>query len=252
MGVADRRQLVGDRGVAALEQGRQDRLGLVPRGRIVLRPDVADAVQLVQQLARPGRVEPVGVLGLEPAQHVEVVVQPPGARVEAGDLAAVEHHRLTAGIGARQLTEEAVAGELDAQVEPLARGRRLAQHGVHAGALGAGVQPLERPAALPQRGLAVADPQQIDALTLPALRHGRLDLEPVGGPERPERLAQLAVAVVEQLCIGRLDAIDRARRRPAARGRRRRRGSARGSGPRPGRCARACRRGGAASARHPR
>src|SRR5205807_3548148 len=208
VGVADRGELVGHRGVAALEQRGEDGLGLVPGGAI-LRPDVADAVQLRQQLAGPGRIEPLRGVGLEATEHVEVVVQAPGARVEARDLTAVEHDRLERGIRARQLAEEAVAGELDAEVEALAAGGACEHHGVGAGTVGTGVEALDGPAVHPEGRLAVADPEQVDALAAPLLRNGCAHLEPVGGPERAEALSKPGGAVVETVGIVEVDPVDR-------------------------------------------
>src|SRR5689334_1494753 len=205
--MTDGGKLMGDGCVSPPEQRSEDRLGFVPCA-VILRPDVAEAVQLMEQLAGPGWIEAVGGVGLEPAEDVEIVVEAPGALVEAGDLAAVEDDRLEGGVGARELAEEAVAGELDAKVEALATGGAREQHGIRAGAVGAGVQALQRAAIHPERRLAVADPEQVDALAAPAVGDRGGDSEPVGGPERPEALAELAGAVVEPLGLGEVDAAD--------------------------------------------
>ena len=62
---------------------------------------------------------------------------------------------------------------------------------------GLDVQALDASPADPQRRLAVADPQQVDPLAGPLVGHGRLDLEPVRRPQRPERVAQRGIVVVE-------------------------------------------------------
>src|SRR4029078_8413953 len=59
----------------------------------------------------------------------------------------------------------------------------------------------------PERVLAVADPEQVDALTAPLVGHGCTNPEPVGRPQRPEPVSQLCWAVVERLDVGRVDAL---------------------------------------------
>ena len=60
------------------------------------------------------------VLGLELAQHVEIMEEPPGRLVEARDLAAIEDDGLERGERPAELAELAVAGDLDPEREPLA------------------------------------------------------------------------------------------------------------------------------------
>ena len=211
VGMADRGDLVDVRAVAMFEQPLQDRLGLVPGSAVVLDPHVAEAVELGQELAGPRRVETVSRVGLEAAQDVEVVVQIPRPAVEPGDRTAVEHDRLERGIDPRQLAELAVARQLDAQVEPLAARRRVEHGRVDPGALRARVQALDGAPADPERRLAVAHPQEVDPLAGPLRRHGRLDPEPVRGPQRPEPVAERGVAVVEPLGLLERDAVDRPR-----------------------------------------
>ena len=211
MGMADRRQLVHNRAVSPQQQPLEDVGGLVPGTAIGFDPDVAEAVELGQQLARPGRIQPVDGVGLQPAQHVEVVVKLPGLLVEARNLTAVEHHRLDGAVAPVHLPELAVACELDPQVEMLAAGGVLNQQRVGPRPLVAGVEALDRPAVDPQRGLAVGDPQQVDALSRPLRRHGGLHLKPEGCPQRPELLAQPGVAVGQRLGLIDRDAVDRPR-----------------------------------------
>ena len=199
------------RAVSVREKRLQDRLGLVPGRAVILDPDVAEAVELGEELAGPRLVEPVHGVGLEPAEDVEVVVQIPGAAVEAGDPAAVEDDGLERRVRPRERAELAVAGQLDAQVEPLAPGRRVEDGRVDPGALGARVQALDGAAVDPERGLAVAHPEQVDPLAGPLLGDGRLDPEPVGRPQRPEPLAEGGVAVLEPLGLLERDAVDRPR-----------------------------------------
>ena len=247
--VADRRELVDVRAVPVGEKRLQDRLALVPRRAVVLDPDVAEAVELGEQLSRPRLVKAVHGVGLEPAEHIEVVMQIPRPAVEPGDPAAVEHDRLERRIRARELAELAVARQLDAQVEPLASRRRVEDGRVDPGAVRARVEPLHRPAVHPQRRLAVAHPLEVDPLAGPLGGDGCLDPEPVRRPQRPEPVTEGGVAEVEPLGLLERDAVDGpgdAQRVGVARCRR---GSGCGSARRPGRCGRACTWGGAARAR---
>ncbi len=155
--VPDGGQLVGDGAVAGRQQVVQDLAGRFPGGAVVLVPGVAEAVQLRQQPPGPGGVE-VGVggtVGLQPAQHVQVVVKPPGERIKPGQHALVEHHRFDRLVHPLQLAELAVAGEFDTQIEPLSARGPLQQQRVGARAVGAGVETLRRPAVDPERRLAV-------------------------------------------------------------------------------------------------
>ena len=64
------------------KQRGEDRPALLPGRAVVLDPDVAEAVELGQQLAGPGLVQAIVRLRLQPAQDVVVVMQPPGLAVE--------------------------------------------------------------------------------------------------------------------------------------------------------------------------
>src|SRR5262249_2519824 len=77
------------------------------------------------------------------------------------------------------------------------------------GAFRTGVEPLHGAAADPERGLAMADPEQVDAAARPLGRNRRPHLEPVGRPQRAEAVAQRGIAVLERLGRRRLDAVDR-------------------------------------------
>ena len=78
--VADGDELVRRRRVAALVELRED------LGALRLGPDVAEAVELCEQLAGPGLVE--AVLVGERAEDLEVEREPPRVGVEAAELAA--------------------------------------------------------------------------------------------------------------------------------------------------------------------
>ena len=253
--MADRRQPVHVRAVAVGEQlAPGSPRAARPGGPVVLAPDVAEVVQPGQQPAGPGLVEPVGVVGLQPAEHVEVVVQLPGLAVEAGDLAAVEHHRLDARrTAASSCAELAVAGQLDPQVEPLAAGRRARSSWASIRcAHRAGVQALDG-ARRPIHSVASLwlIHSRSTPLARPLRRHGRADLEPVGRPQRAEacrparRRGSRAVRRPRPGC-GRPARPPAARRDRAHQPR-----SARGSARRPARCGRACTSGGAACSRNP-
>ena len=247
--VADRRELVDVRAVPVGEKRLQDRFALVPRRAVVLDPDVAEAVELGEQLSRPRLVKAVHGVGLEPAEDIEVVVQIPRPAVEPGDPAAVEHDRLERRIRAGELAELAVTGQLDTQVEPLASRGRVEHRRVDAGAVRARVEPLHRPAVHPQGRLAVAHPLEVDPLAGPLGGDRCLDPEPVRRPQRPEPVTEGGVAEAEPLGLLERDAVDGpgdAQRVGVARCRR---GSGCGSARRPGRCGRACTWGGAARAR---
>ena len=196
------------RAVPVGEQRLQDRLALVPRRAVVLDPDVAEAVELGEQLSRPRLVKAVHGVGLEPAEHIEVVVQIPRPAVEPGDPAAVEHDRFERRIRARELAELAVARQLDAQVEPLAPRRRVEDGRVDPGAVRARVEPLHRPAVHPQRRLAVAHPLEVDPLAGPLGGDRCLDPEPVRRPQRPEPVTEGGVAEAEPLRLLERDAVD--------------------------------------------
>jgi hypothetical protein len=130
--MTERRDLVGGRRVPALVQGGQDlRVGLV-----------AEAVQLREQLAGPGLVE--AGLHRQRAQRLEVEVEAPCVRVEAAELAPVQLDRRLL------LAEEAVAGELDLELDPLPARRALQQRCVAVML----VQALRRATVQPQRRLA--------------------------------------------------------------------------------------------------
>ena len=247
VGMSDRRELVHHRGVATHQQALEDVGCLVPGAPVVLDPHVAEAVQLGQELARPGWVEPVGSVGLEPPQHVEVVVKLPCLGIEASDVAAVEHDRLDCRVGPVERAELAVACEFDAQLELLAPGGLLDQQRIGTRSFVAGVEPLDRAATDPERRLRVGDPQQIDPVAGPLGWHRRLDPKPERRPQRPELLAQLGVAIGKLLGLLQRDPIDRARHHQAV-------GitplgidhAPRSARP-PGRCACGCRRDGEAS-----
>ena len=181
----------------------------VPGRAVVLDPDVAEAVELGQQLAGPGLVQAIVSVGLQPAQDVEVVMQLPRLAVEARDLAAVEHHRLERAVRRLEPAELAVAGQLDPQIQPFAAGRRIDQQRIDPGTVRAAVESLERAPVHPQRRLAVADPQQVDAFACPLGGHVRRYPKPVGGPQRAEPVAEIRVAVGQCVGLVRRDAVHR-------------------------------------------
>ncbi len=90
MGVADGVNPMGARAVVMGEERLKDRLRLTPGRLVVLPPDVAEAVQLGEQLPGPALVQPALVLGLEALEKLEVTEEPPSRLVEEGDLAAVD------------------------------------------------------------------------------------------------------------------------------------------------------------------
>ena len=85
--VADRGDLVRDRGVAMPIERVQHRLRVRPGRAVVGAPDVADAVELCQEIPGPGRVGGL-LVGLDLLERGEVEPELPGCRVEAGELAA--------------------------------------------------------------------------------------------------------------------------------------------------------------------
>jgi hypothetical protein len=173
--MADRGQLVRARAVPVLVEAGEDR-------RIAR---VAEPLELRAQEAGPARVD--ALLALERPQRLEVVVEPPGVRVEDGELAADELRGVALG------AEEPVAGELDLAV---ARERRVEVERV---------QPLDGAAVTPERRLAAGVPEELDdPVPAPGAK-----LEPVGRPERPEALAELRRAVLELLCLRPRDPLDR-------------------------------------------
>ena len=124
-----------------------------------------------QQPPGPRSSSPFAGVGLQPAEHVEVVVQLPRLAVEAGDLAAVEHHRLERRVGPVELRRTC-------RCRPARRAGRAARRRPPRSSTGASirapsgldVQALDGAPADPQRRLAVADPEQVDALAGPLLR----------------------------------------------------------------------------------
>ncbi len=144
MRMADGGQFMHHRTVLHRPQSGEDRPAGIP-GRVVVGVEhVADVVQIVEQLARPGRVQrrphqlrrhAAGgarrlrrfAVGFELAQHVEIVEQRPGVRIEAADLASRE----LVGLGGRMAgfggAEGAVAGNLNIQSDRLAAPGRPGQ-----------------------------------------------------------------------------------------------------------------------------
>ena len=102
--------------------------------------------------------------------------------------------------------EEAVAGELDLELDALAADGRLDEDGV----VVVPVEPLRRETAEPQRRLARGVPEKIDAAAGPVGRDGRRAAEPVRRPERPEALAELGGPELELLRLLVRDPLDRA------------------------------------------
>ncbi len=137
--------LVRARAVVVLVERREDR-------RIAL---VAEAVQLSTQMAGPARLERVG--RLERAQQLEVVVEPPRILVEQRELADDE-------LGLSFLrAEEAVARQLERELDLLAAAR-VGEHGrVRALRVLDPVQPLHGAAVDPERRLRRRRPEQVDA-----------------------------------------------------------------------------------------
>ena len=186
--MSDGRELVRRARVPVPVQRREDRSVLL----------VAEAVQLLEQLAGPALVEAVLRVGRERPERLEVVVEPPRLGVEARELAAVQLDR---GL---LPAEEAVAGQLDLERDRIAAGRAPHEHRVEV----VPVQALHRYAVEPERRLARRVPQQLDARARPRLRDGRAHAEPVRRPERSEPLAERRRPVVERLRLVVRDAVD--------------------------------------------
>ena len=177
------------RRVVMLVERREDR-------RIAL---VAEAVQLLAQPPRPGLV---ARLGLERAQRLEVEEELP----RLGSKSAMSQRRSSAGssfspnmpLHASSICSSSGPGS--AARASMASGRSPSPPVLSPCTM--------RPVA-PERGLAVRDEEQVDAAAPPLLGHRRAHPEPVGGPERPEALADLCRPVVERLRVGPRDPVDR-------------------------------------------
>ena len=138
----------------------------------------------------------------ERAQDLEVEGEPPGVGVEPAELAAVAARRRVL------LAEEAVAGELDLELDALAAGRPLDEDGipmVRCSGPATGTPPSHSVASLARI------PDEVDAAAAPAGRHRRRAAEPMRRPERPEALAELGRPVVERLRVLASDPVDGAR-----------------------------------------
>src|SRR6185295_4514110 len=155
VGVADRGQLVRAAGRVALVERGEQRAGPPPRRPVRGVPGVADAIETGEQLARKGGVD--ALLELERAQDAEVEAQPPGVRVEARELAAVEQERRARPVRAvRALADDAVAervvaGDLEREAQRLAAARRFDERRVRSWLGRGGVQALHGAPAHPQR-----------------------------------------------------------------------------------------------------
>ena len=219
--VADRGDVVGAAGVAVGVEVAEDRPRLGPGGAVGGDERAGEAVELGEQPALPGGLQPR--LLDELAQRLEVPRQlprlgidqrEPGA-LEAGGRAGRAQRAVVGGVlpgpaGAvaalRERVRQAhqvVAGHLELELH--AAGRRAERRGgaVVAAALD---EPLHGRAVAVQQRLAAAVPDELDGAPGPVLGDGRGEPEPVGRPLRPERLADLRRAVAQRLRVGVGDA----------------------------------------------
>ena len=216
VGVTDGGDLVRPGRVAPLLQQRAEhRAGAQPRRAVRGVPDVAEAIELAQQLAPPGVVE--ARLAHERDEDVEVAGERPRLAVEARQRAALQAKRWggrdrLVGLGMQVgPPEEPVAGDLDARAQRLTRRRARGEHRVGADVRAPADQALDRLAVDPQRGLGVGDEQEVDLLALPLRGHARLHRQPPRRPQRAERHPRRRVAVLERGRLGGRDAADRSR-----------------------------------------
>ena len=198
MGVADGRDLVDVRAVSVGEERLQDRLGLVPGRAVVLDPEVAEAVELGEELRRPTtrRARSRRRPRAGGARRSRGGGPRPGGRSGRSGSGRAPPARVMhrAAEAPPNLPLQASSTRRSSRSPPAAGSRTGASIRAPSGLE---FEALDGAAADPERRLAVAHPEQVDPLAGPLLGDGRLHPKPVRRPQRPEPLAQLGVAVLE-------------------------------------------------------
>ena len=111
-------------GSARRQQAREDGTGGSPGGAVAGVPGGAEPVELGEEPPGPGRVEPARVLGLEPAQRLEVPGQLPRLGVEHGE-SATDQAGVHGGHAQGAIVGGLVPGAADPHCGSVVRGCRV-------------------------------------------------------------------------------------------------------------------------------